>query len=128
LRYTLVLLTYIQGNASAVLNAKHYWCYRHLLCFYSKTNQMNNISNLFYFGTHSTCFGLSAHHQESRSVQTASGMCHTGSVAACCAVLFQNKINLRYCASGLFYYRNIKDARSYKRHIWTLVVFPPIAL
>jgi len=24
-----------------------------------------------------------------------------------CRVLFQNKINLRYCASGWFYYRNI---------------------
>ena len=23
-----------------------------------------------------------------------------------CRVLFQNKINLRYCASGWFYYRN----------------------
>jgi len=63
-------------------------------------------------------------------------ICHTGSVATCwpaatepvwydvvctvldswwwterpsetCRVLFQNKINLRYCASGWFYYRNI---------------------
>jgi len=24
-------------------------------------------------------------------------------------VLFQNKINLRYCASGWFYYRNVDD-------------------
>ena len=32
-----------------------------------------------------------------------------------CKVLFQNKINLRYCASGWFYYRNIRVIRSYKR-------------
>jgi len=25
-----------------------------------------------------------------------------------CRVLFQNKVNLRYCASGWFYYRNRK--------------------
>ena len=27
--------------------------------------------------------GLSVHHQESKTVHTASGICHTGSVAAC---------------------------------------------
>jgi hypothetical protein len=33
---------------------------------------------------HSTCFGgLSVHHQESRAVHTAAGICHTGSVVAC---------------------------------------------
>jgi len=45
---------------------------------------MHNISNLFYFGTilH-VSDGLSVHHQESKTVYTASGTCHTGSVAAC---------------------------------------------
>ena len=52
--------------------------------FYSKTNQMHNISNLFYFGTtlYLVSDGLSTHHQESKTVHTASGICHTGSVAA----------------------------------------------
>ena len=52
--------------------------------FYSKTNQMHNIYNLFYFGTTlHVSDGLSVHHQESKTVHTASGICHTGSVAAC---------------------------------------------
>jgi len=57
-----------------------------VIYFYIKTNQMHNISNLFYFGT--TLYevhvsdGLSVHHQESKTVHTASGVCHTGSVAA----------------------------------------------
>jgi len=47
-----------------------------VIYFYSKTNQMHNISNLFYFGT--TLYlvhvldGLSVHHQESKTVHTAS--------------------------------------------------------
>jgi len=84
-----------------------------LLFFYSKTNQMHNISNLFYFGTTLYMF-WTVHHQESKTVHTASGICHTGSVCTpddgpseTCGVLFQNKINLRYCASGWFYCRNL---------------------
>jgi len=40
--------------------------------FYSKTNQMHNISNLFYFGTTLYMFrdGLSVHHQESKTAHT----------------------------------------------------------
>jgi hypothetical protein len=34
-----------------------------------------------------------------------------------CRVLFQNKINVRYCASGWFYYRNTLRCRSYKLQI-----------
>jgi hypothetical protein len=50
--------------------------------FYSKTNQMHNISNLFYFGTTLYMFRtVSVHHQESKAVHTASY--HTGSVATC---------------------------------------------
>ena len=56
--------------------------------FYSKTSQMHNISNLFYFGTILYMFRMV-------------------SPSETCRVLFQNKINLRYCASGWFYYRNI---------------------
>jgi len=43
---------------------------------------MHNISNLFYFwiSTLHVSDGLSVHHQESKTVHTASGICHTGSV------------------------------------------------
>jgi len=52
--------------------------------FCSKTNEMHNISTLFYFGTTLyTSDGLSVHNKESKTVRTASGICHTGSVAAC---------------------------------------------
>jgi hypothetical protein len=52
--------------------------------FCSKTNQKHNISNLFYFGTALyVSDGLSVHHQESKTVHTASGTCHTGYAAAC---------------------------------------------
>jgi len=46
---------------------------------------MHNISNLFYFGTTLYMFriGLSVHHQQSTTVHTASGICHTVSVTAC---------------------------------------------
>jgi len=38
----------------------------------------------FILEQHSTCLdGLSVHHQESKTVQLASGICRTGSVAAC---------------------------------------------
>ena len=45
---------------------------------------MHNILNLFYFwnNTLHVSHGLSVHHQESKTVHTASGVCHTGSVAA----------------------------------------------
>jgi len=34
---------------------------------------------MYFLKQNSTCFGLSVHHQESRTVHTASGTCHTGS-------------------------------------------------
>jgi len=43
-------------------------------------------------------------------IYVASGivtLCRWLSIIKICRVLFQNKINLRYCASGWFYYRNI---------------------
>ena len=53
-----------------------------VIYFCSKTNQMHNISNLFYFwnSTVRASDGLSVHHQESKTVYTASSICHTGSV------------------------------------------------
>ena len=131
-----------------------------LIYFYSKTNQMHNISNLFYFGTTLYMFrrvspsiirslrlyiqhhaiqvlwlladaqylkfilfwnntlhvsdGLSVRHQDSETVYTASGICTvlgswwwTDRPSETCRMLFQNKMNLRYCESDWFYYRNI---------------------
>jgi len=54
------------------------------LYFYSKTNQMHNISNLFYFGNNTlhVSDGLSVHLQESKTLHTASGIYHKDSVAA----------------------------------------------
>jgi len=51
-----------------------------VIYFYSRTNQMHNISNLFYFwnNTLHVSDSLSVHHQESKTVHTASGICHTG--------------------------------------------------
>jgi len=45
---------------------------------------MHNISNLLYFliSTLHVSDGLSFHHQESKTVHTASGICHT--VSATC--------------------------------------------
>jgi len=46
---------------------------------------MHNILNLFYFGTTLYTFWTvcpSIHH-ESKTVHTASGVCHTGFVGAC---------------------------------------------
>jgi hypothetical protein len=53
--------------------------------FYSTANQMHNISSLFYFGSNNVHVldGLSVHHQEFKTLHTASGIYHTGSVAAC---------------------------------------------
>jgi hypothetical protein len=44
---------------------------------YSKTNQIHNISNLFYFWSNTlhVSDGLSVHHQESKTVHTALGIC-----------------------------------------------------
>jgi hypothetical protein len=108
-----------------------------VIYFYSKTNQMHNISNLLYFGTTLYMFRMVSPSiiRSLKTVHTASY--HTGCVAACeqsatqpvwyvavctvldswwwterpsetCRVLFQNIINLKYCASGWFYYRNKK--------------------
>ena len=101
--------------------------------FYSKTNQMYNISNLFYFGTTPYMFRtvfpsiirslkLYTQHQTYviqvlwllASKQPPDAVCTildswwwTEKPSGTCTVLFQNKIRLRYFASGWFYYRNI---------------------
>ena len=58
--------------------------YVYVIYFYSKTNQMHNISNLFYFGTTLRMFWTVSPSiiRSLRLYITASGTCHTGSVAA----------------------------------------------
>jgi len=49
--------------------------------FYSKTNEIHQILKfiLFYSSPLHVSDGLSVHHQESKTVHTASGICHTDS-------------------------------------------------
>jgi len=81
---------------------------------------------LFWNGTLHVSDGLSVHHQEFKTVQTATGICQTISVwqmpvavytvlnswwwterpSETCRVSFQNKIILYIGASGWFYYRD----------------------
>ena len=105
--------------------------------FYSNTNQMHNISNLFYFGTtlykfrtvFSSIIGslrLYIKHHTTQVlwllVSKQPQNLYDVYLKLLCTVLdsswwmerpsetctvFQNKINLRYWASGWFYYRNI---------------------
>ena len=53
-----------------------------MMYFYSKNNKMHNFSSLLNITLH-VSDGLPAHHQEAKTVQTASGLCHTGSLTAC---------------------------------------------
>jgi hypothetical protein len=104
--------------------------------FHSKPNQMQNISNLFYFGITLYMFRsvspsiirslrlyIQLHTIQvlwllvSKQPQNLYGMMlclqswtpeeRAERPTETCRVLFQNKINLRYSASGWFYYRNI---------------------
>jgi len=50
---------------------------------------MHNISNFFYWSnTLHVSDGLSVHHQESKNVHTATGICRTGSVTVCTVLDF----------------------------------------
>ena len=83
--------------------------------FYSKTNQMHNMSNLFYFATtlymFRTVFPQAATepvwHVPDAVCTVLGSWWWTKRPSETCRMLFQNKINLRYCASGWFCYRNI---------------------
>jgi hypothetical protein len=101
--------------------------------FYSKTNRMHSISNLFYFGTTLYMFRTVSpsiirslrlyiqHHVYVIQQAATEPVWHipdavctvldswwwTERPSETCRALFQNKINLKYCASGWFYYRNI---------------------
>jgi hypothetical protein len=58
----------------------------HLECLYNfsivKPTRCTHFSNLLNITLH-VSDGLSVHHQEFKTVNTPSGICHTGSVAAC---------------------------------------------
>jgi len=66
---------FVLGLQSAVKTSNHFY-------FYSKTSQMHSLKFILFWNN-TTCFGLSVHHQESKTVHTASGICHTGFMAAC---------------------------------------------
>jgi hypothetical protein len=79
---------------------------------------MHTISNLFYFGTALYMFRTlfpSIIRSLRLCIQLQSLRLHTvldswwwkERTSETCRDLFQNKINLRYCASGWFYYRNL---------------------
>ena len=76
---------------------------------------MHNISNVFYFGTTLCMFrtvspsimrSLRLYIQHQLYVIRVMWLMMDGETETC-RVLFQNKINLRYCASDWFYCRNI---------------------
>jgi len=52
-------------------------------------------------------FGISVWHTPNAVCTVLNSWWWTERPSETCRVLFQNKINLRYCASGWFYYRNI---------------------
>jgi hypothetical protein len=56
-----------------------------VIYIYSNPNEMHQFLKfiLFCSSTLHVSDGLSVHHQESKTVNTASGICYTGSVAAC---------------------------------------------
>jgi hypothetical protein len=69
---------------------------------------------LFWSNTLHFSDGLPVRHQESKIVHIRDAACAvldswwwTERPSETCRMLFQNKINLRCCASGWFYYRNI---------------------
>ena len=57
----------------------------YLKYLYSKTDEMHLLLKFILFCSSilHVSDGLSLHHQESETVHTASGICHTGSVTAC---------------------------------------------
>ena len=48
-----------------------------VIYFYSKTNEISQIYFIFFSSTLHVSDGPSVHHQESKTVHTASGICHT---------------------------------------------------
>jgi hypothetical protein len=82
-----------------------------VIYFYSKTNQVHNISILFYFYLylHVACWQAateSVWHIPDAVCTVLDSWWWTERSSETHKVLFQNKINLRYCASGWFYCRN----------------------
>jgi len=100
---------------------------------------MHNISNLSYFGTTLYMFrtvsssiirSLRLYIQHQVYVIQVLWLLANGKEMEQSSISFpfpfQNKINLRYCASGWFYYKIYYDSRSYKRQMcrW---VFPSVS-
>ena len=73
-----------EGSRGYYKNLTFMWS-RIVIYFYSNTNQMHQFLKfiLFCSSTLHVSDGLSVGHQESKTVHTASGIYHRGSVAAC---------------------------------------------
>jgi len=126
---------HIAGILNAFLNADRQYQVM-LKHFYSKTNKMQQCIKFILFlndTLHVSC-GLSVHHQEFKTVHTATGICQTDTavcllassssislVAVCtvlnswwwterpsetCRVSFKNKINFIHWCISWFYHRN----------------------
>jgi len=71
---------------------------------------------LFWNDTVHVSDRLSVHHQEIKTVHTATGICQTDT--ADCLLAFQNKINLiHWCIWLVLLYKSYYDARPYERQI-----------
>ena len=71
---------------------------------YNKTNAL--ISQIYFWNaTLHVLDSLSVHHQESSTVRTAIGICHTGLLTACCSILIplascqQTCMTYTYCCA-----------------------------
>ena len=75
--YTMFARTIIDPKLHTVLRCKIFLTF--LDSFYSKTNQMHQCIKLILFGTDTlhVLDGLSVHHQEFKTVHTATGICRT---------------------------------------------------
>jgi len=65
-----------------------------------KLNRCTNVSNLFYFGiTVHVSDGLSVHHQEFKTVHTATGICQTGTAE--CLLASRQQYLFGFCMYSL---------------------------
>ena len=74
------------------------------LCFYSKTNYMHQFLKfiLFWKNTLHVSDGLSVHHQEFKTVHTATGICQTG-IAACLLAALASRLQYLFDIYLLLY-------------------------
>jgi hypothetical protein len=117
--YVIQVLWLLAGrNEMETCNYIHYWdtgnfgnhsSHGHS-CYYGKYTDTANLGNYSSHG-HSCNYGKNRGTGNLGNYSSHGHSCNYGKYGdtgtpETCRVLFQNKINLRYCASGWFYYRN----------------------